>query len=294
MLFVLPRVGAAPVIAEVVLHHTHLLLHSLLGIFLHTAVYGGVNLQSVGVEVVARFFAPRLQFLGNSLTEIKRLTIVGTLNAIVEVYVDLRQRIVFLLGDVLQPQHIAQHHISALQTALGVEPRVVGRRSLQQAHQHCTLLDGEVFWRGVEVGFSCRLYAVAVATEIHCIGIHRKNLLFRIEHFNLHRKKHLLAFHYYDFQSRHLAKQTCAIVGAHPEHVLHQLLGDGAGAACMTANHILESGSKTLKVDAMMLIESLVLGVDEHLEEDGINILVAYRRTVLVEILANEFAVGAI
>ena len=62
----------------------------------------------------------------------------------------------------------------------------------------------------------------------------------------------------------------------------------------MTANHILESGSKTLKVDAMMLIESLVLGVDEHLEEDGINILVAYRRTVLVEILANEFAVGAI
>ena len=262
MLFVLPRVGAAPVIAEVVLHHTHLLLHSLLGIFLHTAVYGGVNLQSVGVEVVARFFAPRLQFLGNSLTEIKRLTVVGTFDAIVEVYVDLRQRVVLLLGDVLQPEHIVQHHIAALKAALGIEARVVGRCCFQQSHQHRTLLDGEVLGCGIEVGLGSRLDAVAVAAEVHRIGIHREDFLFGIEHLNLHGKKHFLALHDYDFQPGHLAKQTRTVVGAHAKHILHQLLGDGAGTTRMAAYHILECSGKTLEINTVMLIETLVLSVD--------------------------------
>ncbi len=43
----------APVVVEVLLYLLHLLVSSLLGVFLHTRVDGGVYLQTDGVEVVA-------------------------------------------------------------------------------------------------------------------------------------------------------------------------------------------------------------------------------------------------
>ena len=44
-----PAVAVAPVVLEVLLHHLHLFLHRLLGIFLHARVERGVDFQSVGI-----------------------------------------------------------------------------------------------------------------------------------------------------------------------------------------------------------------------------------------------------
>ena len=48
---VLPGIGAPPVLIEPLLHDLHLLPHGFLGIGLHARVDGGVDAQSVGIEV---------------------------------------------------------------------------------------------------------------------------------------------------------------------------------------------------------------------------------------------------
>ena len=131
VLFVLPRVGVAPVVAEVVLHHFHLLFHGLFGILLHAAIHSGVDFQAVGVKVVASLLAPRLQFLSHSLAEVECLAVVGRLDAVVELYVEVGERVIFLLSDVVVAKHIAEHHVAALKASLWVEARVVGRSGFE-------------------------------------------------------------------------------------------------------------------------------------------------------------------
>ena len=66
----------APVVVEVLLHLLHLLAGCLLGILLHAGIYGGVDLQTAGVEVVTFFLAPVFQVVGYSLTEVFSLSVV--------------------------------------------------------------------------------------------------------------------------------------------------------------------------------------------------------------------------
>ena len=55
---------------------------------------------------------------------------------------------------------------------------------------------------------------------------------------------------------------------------------------------ILQGSSKSLIVDTMMTVETLILGINQGLPEGGVNIVVAYRGTVLAKELANLFAIG--
>ena len=59
-------------------------------------------------------------------------------------------------------------------------------------------------------------------------------------------------------------------------------------------HHVLEGGAQTAEVDAVMAVETLVLGVDEHFEELGIDGIIGYRRAVLVIVLADGLSVGAV
>ena len=86
--FVNPRVGVSPMVVEVVLHYAHLLSHSLFGIGLHARIDGAYYFQAVGIEIVARFVAPLLEFLSHGLAEVKRLAIVGLLHAEPQVEVE--------------------------------------------------------------------------------------------------------------------------------------------------------------------------------------------------------------
>ena len=92
MALVLPGVGRAPVLVEVVLHLSHLLAGGLLGVFLHAGVDGGVNLQTFGIEgvaVVEVILAPVLQIVGQCLAEVVGIAVVGRLHAVVEFDVEL-------------------------------------------------------------------------------------------------------------------------------------------------------------------------------------------------------------
>ena len=96
----------APVIVEVLLYLLHLFASSILGIFLHTGVDGGVNLQTTGIEVVTFLLAPVFQIVGNSLTEVFRLSVVVLLYLEVELDRHLLQLVVTILGEVAVCHHI--------------------------------------------------------------------------------------------------------------------------------------------------------------------------------------------
>ena len=57
---------------------------------------------------------------------------------------------------------------------------------------------------------------------------------------------------------------------------------------------VLHSATQSQEIDAMMAIETLVLGIDQSLPEYWIDLLILYRGAVLLEILADKFAVRAV
>ena len=104
----------------------------------------------------------------------------------------------------------------------------------------------------------------------------------------------MTVLHNHYLQPRNLAEQSGRILGAHAIHIFHQLLSDGACAASVAMKHILECCSKAFEVDAVMLIEAFVFGVDECCDEIFADFVVFYRRAVLVEVFAEEFAIAAV
>ena len=123
--------------------------------------------------------------------------------------------------------HIAKHHIAALEAVFGVKARIIGSGGLEQAHEHCALLHREIFRLHVEIGLCRSVDAESVASEIHRVGIHFKNLLLVIEHLDFCGQNPLLALHYQDFHTGYIAQQAGGILRAHTKHVFHKLLRDG-------------------------------------------------------------------
>ena len=115
------------------------------------------------------------------------------------------------------------------------------------------------------------------------------------DHLELHGGDPFLALHDEDLQSGDVAKHTGGVVGANAEEVLRQLLCDGRCAACVVVQHIVfQGGKETDGVDALMIEETLVLGVDEGTPKLRVHLLVLHRLAVFVEELSEEHSVGAI
>ena len=76
---------------EGLLHLFHLFHSSLFGIFLHTGVEGGLDTQTIGIEVVTALPAPVFQIIRNSLTEVVGLAVVSCLYTIIELDIQLFQ-----------------------------------------------------------------------------------------------------------------------------------------------------------------------------------------------------------
>ena len=94
---VLPRIGASPMVIEILLYHHHLFACRLFGIFLHLGVDGRIDFQSTVVEVISIFFAPVFQIGSNRFSEIVGLSVVVALYAVVERYGVCFQRVVCYL-----------------------------------------------------------------------------------------------------------------------------------------------------------------------------------------------------
>ena len=295
VVLVLPGILRTPVGLEVLLYDLHLLHGSLLGIFLHAGVDGGIDLQTACVKVIAVILAPVFQMVGHCLAEVFCLTVVVALHAVVELNGNLLQTVVFGLCEVAMQQHVVHHHVATLKGVLWIGDGIVEGGGLQHSHEHGCLFGGQSFGGGVEIGLTGRLDTVCVASEVNRVGIHCENFVLVEDHFQLGGDNPLLGLHDEHLQAGNLSENTRGILGADAEHILGQLLRDGAGSTgILVHNGILGSSEETDGVNAFVLIETLVLRVNQSLPESGIHLFKLHRRTVLREELADEFAVGRI
>ena len=196
MALVLPGIGASPVAVERLLHLLHLLHGSLFGILLHAGVDGGIDFQSVLIEVVAVLRAPFLQVVLHRLTEIEGLSVVVVLNAKVQLHRLYLQRVVGFLCQVFVLQHIVKHNVTAIHGVLRIDARIVIGGCFQQTHEDSSLVGCQVLGSSSEIGLGGSLDAKGVRTEVHSIGIHGQNLLLVEEEFDFHSSNPLLALHY--------------------------------------------------------------------------------------------------
>ena len=120
MTLVLPRIRISPVGIECLLHLFHLFDSSILSVFLHTCVDGGVNLQTFSIICILSIvtiivFTPVFHPVAYSLTEVVGFTIIGILHAVVKFNLNLFQRVTLLLCQMSVLPNQVKHHVSTSQ-----------------------------------------------------------------------------------------------------------------------------------------------------------------------------------
>ena len=161
--------------------------HCLLCILLHTRVDGGIDAQTVLVEVVwcaigfvvliaetiERIFLPLAevnlilqhvplgvvallrffsrQHLAQILAEIGGDTLLMIHRLILEFDRQSFERIAYLLGDIIVFTHLIEHRIAAVECILWTATWVVERRVFTHTHQHRSLFQFQRLGRGAEI-----------------------------------------------------------------------------------------------------------------------------------------------
>ncbi len=171
-------------------------------------------------------------------------------------------------------QQLGQHDFSSLGVVFWVNRGIVGGRVLRDAGNHGRFGQGEV--RGVfaKIALGRGLYAVTTLSKVHGVHVGFQNLVFAHLLFDAEREHLFLQFPLQAVHERRLVQE----VGKHV--VLDQLLGQRAGS--LAPFEAGEDGTyarphDTLRVDAVVLVETLVLDGDECLADivrEGVNGLV--------------------
>ena len=308
---VLPRVGAAPVLSETLLRNLHLLPHRCLGIGLHTRVDRSIDSQSVGIKVqlvdsiVTRHMTLRAEVVDVTLERLAEIGCHAVLITLIDTHLEsngqrcqriqLGSRCLLTVDEkMMMVIDKLQDCVAALETVMGVEPRVVVAGSLEQPHQGGCLLVVEGIGHRAKISAGCRLDTVGIASEIDRIEVHGQYLFLREHPLKLQRHNPLLSLHDQYPDARQMPQQARGILRADTEHVLCQLLGDCAGSSGMTTKDVLHGREKTDDIDAMMLIETLVLCIDKGTYQDGRYLLIGDRRTVLVKVAPHQDFVAGI
>ena len=206
-----------------------------LGVVLHTAVDGGVYLETVAIEIdtaeptLAEFLGEEASYL---LTQIGGGAVIYLLYLIfTDVDGQSRERVVLLTCEVAVGKKIVEHSIAARKRLLVVAVGVVGGGSLEQAYEDGALLNLEFVGSSAEISVGSGAKAVGVGAEVHCVDIHLEYLALRVEHLQLGSSDTLLGLHDNHAQSGDVAQQSVGVLGADAEHILGQLLGDGRSTA---------------------------------------------------------------
>ena len=191
--------------------------------------------------------------------------------------------------------HIVEHHIAARHASLRILLGIVTRSGFQQAHERGALVNREAIGGGVVIGACGGFDTECAIAEVHCVGIHGDDLVFRKLRLNHQRQQNFLGFHNQDAQARNLAQQTGGILGAHLEHVFYQLLRDGGSTTgALMHDKVFSSTAQALEVHAAVVVEALVLGVDKCLEKQWRHFFELHRRTVFVEEFAQQLPIGTV
>ena len=160
---------------------------------------------------------------------------------------------------------------------------VVG--ALGQSREIGDLLERKLVQRLAEIVERCRRDAVGVEAEEDLVEIELENLVLVEGLLDAMRQNGFL----------HLALDG-ALIGE--EEVLGHLLGDGGGADDLSlAGHLdfdiaHARGREARPVKALMLVEGLVLGRDEGLDELLRDVVDRHEETALLGIFGNQRAVG--
>ena len=171
--------------------------------------------------------------------------------------------------DVMMVIDKLHHRVPALKAVLGIESGIIVTGRLEQSHQCCRLLVGKGIGRRSEISSCCRLDAIGIAAEVNGVQIHRQDVFLREDPLELQRHNPLFGLHHQNLYARNAAEQARRILRADTEQVLCQLLGNGAGAACMTLHDILACSEKADDINAVVQIETLIFCVNKRTNQDG-------------------------
>ena len=196
--------------------------------------------------------------------------------------------IVLLLRDDLGLEHAVEHEVAALLArleAVGVK-RVVDRRRVGDAHEQGRLGEGELARVLVEVGDARGLDAVGAVAVVDGVEVHVEDLVLRV----------LLLHLDGDVGLADLAAQRVLELLVREHGVADELLGDGGAAARVTAARDLahHGAHDALGVDAVVVVEALVLGCDDALLH-VVGDLVERHRAAVLQIVGRDLgAVGVV
>ena len=268
----------------------HVLAHGLLGIGLHALVDGGVDFQSVAVDVVVRaiglgvLVAPAVEWVAHPggrvvhvglavplgvvlllgllghhhaaqlLAEVGRQAVVVVHAVIAEHQGELLGGLGVGLAQETGLDHLVKHHIASLAGALAVAQRIVVRRVFAHAHQRGRFLQVEL--RGVfaEIDKCRRLDAHSVVQEVELVEIHLDNLVLGVVALELDGDDPLDGF---------LQGTLKDVARFGRVELLGELLGDGAATAgaLLAHQHALDNRApERPHVDTRMVVEAGVFG----------------------------------
>ena len=296
----------------------------LFGVALHARVDGGVDLESVGVQVVGLavllevLVAPAVErvvdpgygvehvlalvprgvvaevgALGRHV-DAEHLAEVGCRAVLVVGAVEVEGEglcgvaLVFGVGEVASLDHLSEHDVAAAAAAVGVAHGVVERGVLAESDEGCGLTDGEVDGFLVEVGVRGGLDAYRVVEEVEVVEVEGDDFLLGVVALELDGDDPLDGL-----LEQSLGRAACCL----GVELLGELLGDGRSAAraFLSEQSALDDGaSEGYEVDARVVVEAHVLGGYQCFDEMGRDLGVGHADAVLaVEVpCAYDLAVG--
>ena len=165
--------------------------------------------------------------------------------------------VVLILGDGPDAQHVAENLVAAVDGHIGVDGGVVVRGRVGQADEQRGLGERELAGILGEVRLGGGLDAVSAMSVVDGIEVHHEDLILGEDLLHLHGDESLA----------HLALDGLVKLLFGQDSVAHELLGDGRGAFGSAGELCQDGASDADDVDAVMLVETLVLDVDGALED---------------------------
>ena len=189
-------------------------------------------------------------------------------------------------GDVAVLDHAVDHVVAARDRLVAAAERIVIVRTLGQRGEVGGLGDRQLVDRLVEIEQRRGGDAVGAEAEIDLVEIEFENLVLRIGPLDAQREQRFLDL----AGNRQLARQ---------QEVFRHLLGDGRGALRPAAGavvlHIEQRGARdAVEVEPAVLVEVLVLGGEERIDDEFRHRLDRKIEAALVGIFGKQRAVGGV
>ena len=298
---------------ETLLLCLHVLAHRFLGVPLHTGVDGGVDLQTILIDVVLG----AIRFLVLLAESVKRIVVPLVRIYFVLLFVPLRIIALFgLFGGKHTTQifaeigcaslfmihravvqlkrqgregvscclvyvavflHLAQDRVSTTGSAFRMTHGVIERRVLTHADQHRRFLYLEVGRRGGEIDLRSRLDTHGIVQKIKLVEVHQQNLVLGIEPFEFGSDDPFYWFLHSTLED---------VIRTRRPQLLRQLLGEGRTTT--GTSEFEHSAEHRFEIHARMTIETRVLGSYQRMDDIRREIRILHTYSVLVPVIASQ------